>query len=204
SGRLRRDHDRDHAGGSLLVRRGLSPAIPRQGAQRVLRTGRHGRYLPDWIGQHGLAGSRSGKRGPMHGGRDPQMPSDVVGEPGFFDRFAQWAGHMVSRAPFFAFCVVMVVVWLPSVLVIHDIDTWQLIINTATTIVTFLLVALLQNSQTRADKATQHKLNAIADGLADLMERFADDREDNSLRDEIRELRSAVGLEDRESTSDQG
>lgn len=49
-----------------------------------------------------------------------------------------------------------------------NIDTWHLIINTATTIVTFLLVALLQNTQKRADDALQQKLNALADALADL------------------------------------
>ena len=64
-------------------------------------------------------------------------------------------------------CLLLVVIWLPSVAVL-DVDTWQLVINTVTTIITFLLVALLQNTQTRSDLAIQHKLNAIADGLADL------------------------------------
>ena len=132
-----------------------------------------------------------------------EMPSEVTGRVGVFDRFAGGASNVASRAPFFAACVLLIIVWAPT-LAFLKFDTWQLLINTATTIVTFLLVALLQNSQTRNDQATQHKLNAIADGLADLMERFADDREDNSPRDEIRELRSAVGLEDRESTSDKG
>lgn len=45
------------------------------------------------------------------------------------------------------------VVWAPSYFVIGNVDTWQLIINTLTTIVTFLMVVLLQNSQTRADEA---------------------------------------------------
>ena len=76
---------------------------------------------------------------------------------------------LASRASFFAFCVLLVVVWAPRFSCSRDIDTWQLIINTATTIITFLMVALLQNSQTRSDQAVQHKLNAIADGLADLM-----------------------------------
>src|SRR5438309_9748975 len=120
--------------------------------------------------------------------RDIHMPTDVDGRVGFFDRFAGHASNIASRAPFFAACVLLILVWAPT-LAFLKFDTWQLLINTATTIVTFLLVALLQNSQTRNDQATQHKLNAIADGLADLMERFADDREDNSLRDEIRELR---------------
>lgn len=131
------------------------------------------------------------------------MPTQVDGEIGFFDRFAGHASKIASRAPFFAACVLLILVWAPT-LAFLNFDTWQLLINTATTIVTFLLVALLQNSQTRNDQATQHKLNAIADGLADLMERFADRIEDDSLRDEIGELKSAVGLEDRESTTDNG
>jgi Low affinity iron permease len=80
-------------------------------------------------------------------------------------------------------------------------DKYQLEINTTTTIITFLLVALLQNSQTRDDQATQHKLNALADGLADLMTHVSDRAGDDTLRRDIAELRAAVGLEDRESTS---
>ncbi|SLH62373.1 Predicted small integral membrane protein [Mycobacteroides abscessus subsp. abscessus] len=73
---------------------------------------------------------------------------------------------MASRAGFFVFCVLLVIVWAPSFLVLPSIDTWQLVINTATTIITFLLVALLQNTERRADAAVQQKLNAIADALA--------------------------------------
>jgi Low affinity iron permease len=69
--------------------------------------------------------------------------------------------------PFFTACALLVVVWLPTT-VLLDFNTSQLLINTPTTIVTFLLVALLQNTQTRNQQATQRKLNAIADGLADL------------------------------------
>jgi low affinity Fe/Cu permease len=126
------------------------------------------------------------------------MPSDVTSKLSLFDRFASAADRVVSGAWFFAFCVVLVVGWLPSFFLFGDINTWQLIINTVTTIVTFLLVALLQNTQTRADEAVQHKLNAIADALADLMERVADERPE--LRRDYKELRAAVGLEDRESS----
>jgi len=117
---------------------------------------------------------------------------------GLFDQFADHANRAVSRAPFFAFCVLLVVVWLPSYFGFGDINTWQLVINTITTIVTFLLVALLQNTQTRSDEAVHDKLNAIADGLADLMAAHARAGDDN-LDIDIRELRDAVGLEDRES-----
>ena len=114
-----------------------------------------------------------------------------------FDRFADHASKVVSRAPFFAFCVLLIVVWAPSILVLN-LDTWQLIINTLTTIITVLMVALLQNSSMRSDEAVQQKLNALADGLADLMEAIAG-ADNERLAHDQRELRAAVGLEQRES-----
>jgi low affinity Fe/Cu permease len=126
------------------------------------------------------------------------MPSGADQRLSLFDRFATAAGRFVSRAWFFALCVLLVVVWAPSYFVFGNLDTWQLIINTATTIVTFLLVALLQNTQTRSDEALHQKLNAIADGLADLMTAVGEDRP--QLRRDVRELREAVGLEDREGS----
>lgn len=123
-----------------------------------------------------------------------EMPSEVTPEVGFFDRFAAVASRFVSRAWFFALCVTMIALWAPSYFLFGDVDTWQLVINTVTTIITFLLVALLQNAQQRSDQATQHKLNAIATGLADLL-----DQEDSTNR-AAGELRAAVGLEDRESS----
>ncbi len=110
-----------------------------------------------------------------------------------FDRFASAAAERVSHAWFFVLCVLLVVVWAPS-LVFLDLDTWQLIINTITTIITFLLVALLQNTQNRSDAAIQQKLNAVADALADLMAL------EPRLESDRRELLDAVGLEDRISS----
>ena len=139
------------------------------------------------------------------------MPSDVSTRVGFFDRFAGRAALFASRAPFFAFCVMLVTLWLLqgliTILVKGDPKSFldpqfQLEINTTTTIVTFLMVALLQNSQTREDQATQHKLNAIADGLADMMERWSERFDDEDIRKDVEELRLAVGLEDVESTTD--
>lgn len=124
-----------------------------------------------------------------------QMPSEVTPEVGWFDRFAGWATSVVSRAWFFTACVLLVVVWAPTYFIIGNLDTYQLIINTATTIITFLLVALIQNAQERENKASQHKLNAMAGALADLMAAHPD----MDPRHE-RELRAAVGLEERESS----
>jgi hypothetical protein len=101
------------------------------------------------------------------------MPSQVTPSLGLFDRFATAAAGFVSRALFCVMCVLLVLIWAPSFFLFGTVDTWQLVINTATTIVTFLLVALLQNTQSRSDAAIQHKLNALADGLADLMTHVA-------------------------------
>jgi low affinity Fe/Cu permease len=114
--------------------------------------------------------------------------------PSPFDRFADKVNEFTAKAWFFAACVLIVLVWAPSILVFQSLDTWQLIINTTTTIVTFLLVALQQNAQTRADAAVQQKLNCVAEGVAALLH----EHDEEGL---ARRLRHSVGLEDRESSS---
>ncbi|WP_037358717.1 low affinity iron permease family protein [Amycolatopsis orientalis] len=130
---------------------------------------------------------------------DAVMPTDVPRQLSWFDRFATATSGYISHAWFFVACVLLVVVWAPSIFAFGTVDTWQLVINTLTSIVTFLLVALLQNTQKRADEAVQHKLNAIADGLTDLMSHVGGD--DPDVDRDRRELRRAVGLEDRESSA---
>jgi hypothetical protein len=60
-----------------------------------------------------------------------------------FDRFAEQVSDIVSGAPFFTVSAALVVLWLPTIVVFSSVDTWQLVINTATSILAFLLVALL-------------------------------------------------------------
>lgn len=114
------------------------------------------------------------------------MPSQVSAKVSLFDRFATRAATIVSKAWFFAACVLLVLIWAPLIFLGIPVDTWQLIINTATTIITFLLVALLQNTSARADAAVQAKLNAVAAYLVGDVGKT--------------ELRKAVGLEEREGT----
>lgn len=129
-----------------------------------------------------------------------RMPSEVDEHVGPFDRFAGWASRTVSRAWFFAACVLLVVLWAPTLFFL-DINTSQLLINTATTIITFLLVALLNNTQQRADQAEQRKLNAMADALKTVLAMLAGDEVPNRRLAEVRrELAAAVGLEERESS----
>lgn len=128
---------------------------------------------------------------------DAEFPSEGEHRLSPFDRFATATSGFVSRAWFFMACVMIVIIWVPTFLFV-PLDTWQLIINTLTTIITFLLVALLQNTQKRADDALQQKLNAIAEGLSGLMHHMASQLPD--IQKDERELRDAVGLEQREGT----
>jgi low affinity Fe/Cu permease len=111
-----------------------------------------------------------------------------------FDRFAESASHFVSRGLFFTISVVVVAIWMPTIFLFKSVDTWQLIINTLTSVLAFLLIALLQNSERRYDEALHQKIDALAAALADLMEhQTSGDRE--LLERHIEELRSSVGLE---------
>jgi low affinity Fe/Cu permease len=127
-------------------------------------------------------------------GRPRSVRVPRAGERSFFDRFAEASSRFVSQGEFFTICVLVVVVWMPTILLFRSVDTWQLVINTMTSVLAFLLIALLQNSERRYDEALHHKIDALAAGLADLMEHQADgDRE--RLTRHIDELRAAVGLE---------
>jgi low affinity Fe/Cu permease len=116
-----------------------------------------------------------------------------------FDRFAEAISQFVSKGVFFTAAVIVVVLWLPTILLISSIDTWQLVINTLTSVLAFLLIALLQNSERRYDDALHQKIDAIAAGLADVMERM-DEREggnDGELREKVEGLRESIELERR-------
>lgn len=90
--------------------------------------------------------------------------------PGLFDRFADHVAASTAKAGFFAACVALIVLWLPSLLLVRNFDTWQLLINTPTTILTFLLVGLSRNTSAREDAATQRKLDATAGALILLLD----------------------------------
>jgi low affinity Fe/Cu permease len=71
-----------------------------------------------------------------------------------------------------------------------------LVINTLTSVLAFLLIALLQNSERRYDDALHRKIDVIAAGLADLMERI-DERDEEEVRRDIDSLRESIRLERR-------
>jgi low affinity Fe/Cu permease len=78
-----------------------------------------------------------------------------------FSDVAESVAHATGRPITFAVCVVIVILWAMSGPLFHFSDTWQLIINTGTTIVTFLMVFLIQNTQNRDGAAIQTKLDEL-------------------------------------------
>ena len=78
-----------------------------------------------------------------------------------FTRFAKWTSHMTGRPISFVLAGSVIVAWLITGPLFKFSDTWQLVINTGTTIVTFLMVFLIQNTQNRDSEAIQIKLDEL-------------------------------------------
>lgn len=78
-----------------------------------------------------------------------------------FNAVASGTARAAGRPFTFGLCCLIVVVWAISGPIFHFSDTWQLVINTGTTIVTFLMVFLIQNTQNRDGAAIQAKLDEI-------------------------------------------
>ena len=117
-----------------------------------------------------------------------------------FDRIAESVSRFVSKGAFFTICVVTVAIWVPTLALFNSVDTWQLVLNTVTSVSAFLLIALLQNSERRYDEALHRKIDALAEAVADLLEREAGAAEGSELarlRADIAELRETVELERR-------
>jgi low affinity Fe/Cu permease len=79
----------------------------------------------------------------------------------FFAAFSAWVAQAAGRPIAFVTCVLMILVWAVTGPIFGFSDTWQLVINTATTIITFLMVFLIQNTQNRDGAAIQAKLDEL-------------------------------------------
>jgi low affinity Fe/Cu permease len=114
-----------------------------------------------------------------------------------FDHFAERASDVVSGAAFFAISLIVVVLWLPTIFVFETVDTWQLVINTVTSVLAFLLVALLQNSERRGDRAAREKLDVLSAAVADLLDLQLDRGDREAIARRAAELREAIAVEER-------
>jgi low affinity Fe/Cu permease len=121
-----------------------------------------------------------------------------------FRRFAQATANVVGTPWTFLGAVLIVVVWGASGPLFHFSDTWQLVINTGTTIVTFLMVFLIQNTQNRDAKVMQLKLDELIRATHAARNKLVDmeamtDEELAQLQKEFKELHRRAGetLEER-------
>lgn len=79
----------------------------------------------------------------------------------FYTRFAKATAHFCGRPRVFVCAVTVILLWILTGPLFGFSDTWQLVINTGTTIITFLMVFLIQNTQNRDTKAIQLKLDEL-------------------------------------------
>src|SRR5213082_2012105 len=79
----------------------------------------------------------------------------------WFTRFAKYVAHVTGRPGTFVSAVVVMVVWAITGPAFHWSTTWQLSVNTGTTIITFLMVFLIQSTQNRDSEAIQVKLDEL-------------------------------------------
>lgn len=105
-----------------------------------------------------------------------------------FRRFSQSTSEFAGSSWAFLIAVLVVVLWVVSGPIFKFSDTWQLVINTGTTIVTFLMVFLIQNTQNRDSKALHLKLDELIRSSADAQNSLID--LENLKDDDLRELQS--------------
>jgi low affinity Fe/Cu permease len=79
----------------------------------------------------------------------------------WFTRFAKWTARVTGRPTTFALALAVIFGWMLTGPLFRFSDTWQLVINTGTTIITFLMVFLIQNTQNRDSEAIQIKLDEL-------------------------------------------
>jgi len=111
-----------------------------------------------------------------------------------FRLFAHRSAVMLGSAWAFSAAVLAILVWILTGPTFHFSDTWQLIINTATTIITFLMVFLIQNTQNRDAKAVHLKLDELIRAIKEARNELVDledlsDEELKNLEQQFRRMR---------------
>jgi low affinity Fe/Cu permease len=124
-----------------------------------------------------------------------------------FRVFAHRSATMLGSAWAFTGAAFVILVWLVTGPTFHFSDTWQLIINTATTIITFLMVFLIQNTQNRDAKAMHLKLDELIRAITGARNQLVDlenlsDEDLKKLEEQFRRLRKQA--EDSRTPSDNG
>ena len=128
--------------------------------------------------------------------QQPTRPTEVSEKRGRFDALADRASTLTARSGFFVGIFAAVVAWLAIGPLVGFSHSWIDVVVVTLGVVTLMLVALLENEQWRNAKATQRKLNALAEAVAHVLDA------DETAGEQVAQLRAAYGLEKRESISD--
>jgi low affinity Fe/Cu permease len=127
----------------------------------------------------------------------------------WYSGFAKSASHFCGRPRTFALAVAVIAVWIVTGPIFAFSDTWQLVINTGTTIITFLMVFLIQNTQNRDTEAIQIKLDELIratkgahNALLDLEE--LEDEALDAFRKKYQDLASSARIELGHGSKDTG
>lgn len=120
--------------------------------------------------------------------------------PGPFIRFSHQVSHIAGRPITFAVACSLILLWAVLGPIFHFSETWQLVVNTATTIITFLMVFVLQNTQNRDGEAVQAKLDELIYALEKADNKFVgaehlSDEELHALRATLTEQCEAASEE---------
>ena len=123
-----------------------------------------------------------------------------TGRQSLFTQFAKAASRLSGRPLTFGLAVLVILAWALTGPLFHYSDTWQLVINTSTTIITFLMVFLIQNTQNRDTEALQVKLDELIRAVDSAQNTLLDleELEDDEL-DRIRETYRALARDARKA-----
>lgn len=110
--------------------------------------------------------------------------------PGLFTRFSHTVAHLAGRPLTFAAALLLIVVWAVTGPLFQFSETWQLVVNTATTIITFLMVFVLQNTQNRDGEAVQAKLDELIYAVREADNSFV--QAENLSDEDLHELRMTL------------
>jgi low affinity Fe/Cu permease len=118
-------------------------------------------------------------------------------KPSFFTRFAKHAATITGKPATFVCAVLIIITWAFLGPLFGFSDTWQLVINTGTTIITFLMVFLIQNTQNRDGEAVQIKLDELIRSIKGARNQVMnleemDEKELNLIRKEYLDLAEAA------------
>lgn len=125
----------------------------------------------------------------------------------WFTRFAKWAARATGRPATFLGAVTIIVLWAITGPIFGFSDTWQLVINTGTTIITFLMVFLIQNTQNRDSEALQVKLDELIRVISDAHNELLDleeleEEEIDRIRDRYEDLARRAREEEPDQSTD--